>query len=263
MHPDENLPKSEIFVGFYNQLKMFCVNKPLNIITDDKLNESEYILGCHNNRWYLAYKETQNIEMAKSFIKEFVCAIIEQTPQERIIDICNDIVNNIEVISSNVHSNLKAEFNYNNSNRVIAKTAFNCLAYLKGSDFMLRSEFNPMREAIYNGEDMNKHFDVMAYDTDNDLGDNKRVFGDIFRKIESSLPQRLLNEHYHCIFFFKAMNKQKCAIGLYGFDRPYILNLAKNPTETVFDAFICDWRNEKEMNLINYIAQTINKSESI
>jgi len=252
LQPKEDVTHDKLFINFLDQLKSLCVDKPVNVIPNDRLSESEYILGFHSGKWYIAYNPIQNVETVVQGMSQFVSAVIEQTPNEKVNEM-REGIKNLSIHSSQITMDMSTKFNVNDYYRILAKIALNCLAHLKGDDFVLQSEFDSIRKAIYNGEAMGKYFDQMIYNTKNIFDKEQGSFGDIFRHTESQIGQNLLSDHYHCIFFFSVLGKQKCAIGLYGFDRPHILNLAEATTEPVFDAFICNWRTETEMDLLSYI----------
>ena len=243
LRPREDTNNDRLLANFVGQIKAFSVDKPINIITSDRLNDYEYILGIHNNKQYIAYNPTYNIETVKQEMIRFVSAFVEQMTVDKINEMCQG-ANNPEINSSQVTMDMTATFNLNDRYRVLAKIALNSLAYLRGQDFVLTREFDPIRKAIYSGEGMAEYFDQMSY---------QESFGDILRDSEAQIEQKILSDHYHCISFFSALGKQKCAVELYGSDRPHIINLAETIKKPVFDVFICDWRTEVEMNLIDYI----------
>ena len=248
--PSDNLSNSELLVEFWTQLEELCqMPQRINIIQSDKLEKSVYILGYHNRQWHLAIETTICTDKAREYACCSVKCMLEAKKNNK-VDMPRS-VDDVAITASQVMSNYLMEFDNNDRYRIIAKTAFNCLAHLAGSKYVLGADFDPIRKAIYEGEDMHGYFDLMNYDNRN----NTSSFSDIFKTYDTHRNQKL-GDQYHGILFFGAMDKQKCAVGFYGLERPHIVNLARISEKTYFGGFFCDWRARKEIDLIEYITTT-------
>ncbi|MGC4102356.1 hypothetical protein [Ferruginibacter sp.] len=135
-------------------------------------------------------------------------------------------------------SNGKAKFSFDYF-RLYGKMAFNFLAFLKGSEFVLSKEFDPPRQWIVTGGD-NKFASL-----------NKDNYSPV-KEIGINLPVAC-----HYILIFKLENKLVASVYLYE-ALSVVIELHSNFTQNFStDGFICDWKNRKEYRLFEYIAQKI------
>ena len=109
------------------------------VLIGEKLN-SRAILGYHENKWYLAVPNNESVEMCKQ--------MVESTLLRAADFLKNDIVESISQVSADI----KGCFD-ENYYRVIAKVAFNYLAYICGQEVALRDDFDGIRNYILNGGD--------------------------------------------------------------------------------------------------------------
>jgi len=109
-----------------------------NIIINDKM-QSKALLGFHENKWYLAMPNKESQGRCDDIINTLIQAqSIEKTNQETHT---SQVAFDIPVV---------VDENYY---RVIAKIAFNYLACICGQEFVLRDEFDSIRNYILNGGD--------------------------------------------------------------------------------------------------------------
>ncbi|MCL2361729.1 MAG: hypothetical protein FWC73_07960 [Defluviitaleaceae bacterium] len=249
--PTSNLSNREVLAVFFDALREINSATDVCVIPDERLEKSEYIFGHYDDKWNLVLNPIHCTDKAKKYVTNFVIRMFEAVENNKFIMPFN--IDDVAITQSQVSTNITLEFNYNDRYRVIAKIAFNGLAHLMGSKFVLQSNFDPIRRAIYIGESMSCFFDAMDYDKN----DSEGSFSDFITKYDAVRGQKL-GDQYHGLLFFKVMNKLKCAVGLYGLDRPHIINLAENINDSVFDVFLCDWRNKQEMSMIEYITSSMN-----
>ena len=122
-----------------------------------------------------SYFENQGVDLsdAKSFIilgsiKDIIKEMIEKGYEPQIQEM-NEIIEH--------EINAKYSWPIENSFRGIAKIAFNYLAYWKGSVYVLRPEFDMIREFIYSGKTRNE---VPVFPSSNPiLKNSKQPFGHI------------------------------------------------------------------------------------
>jgi len=248
--PDDIRSHNELFEGLISELKSLKQSTEMHVILCNKLEYNDYILGYHKSMWYLAINPNQCEETAKDYVYMFAKHIPEAHKNDKFIIQQN--ISSTKITESQVQTSIKLEFNVNDYLRVIAKIAFNCLAHRKGRNFVHHHCFDPIRQAIYDGNEMFNFFELMDYSRKN----NSQSFSDIFKHLDL-LRNEKMGDQYHCILFFQVMGKLKCAVGLYGLYAPYIINLAENINISYIDGFFCDWRGRKEMTMTEYISAVI------
>lgn len=119
--------------------------------------------------------------------------------------------------------------------RVFGKIAFNVLAHIKGKDYVLDDDFDKCREWIM-GKDDPDYNGILPF-LDN-IGSLKEIF-----------PE----QSHWCILF--NVKGDLCAIVcLYSIFKRYIV-LAKGRGKDIryIDGMVCDWKNNKEYRLTDYI----------
>ena len=131
-----------------------------------------------------------------------------------------------------------------NTNRVFAKTAFNCLCYLKGVDFVNNENFDNFRNWIVTGEGHSENWineDIIATP---DIVD-------------------IMPTHAHwCLF--TVVNQKVCAVVcFYGhWTRKFELGMLPEGQQLPLLGYICDFQNHEEYSLpeyISYVAQENHK----
>jgi len=253
--PNNDINNNDNFYSFWNKLQNLINVIAIEMIISTELNETEFILGCHKDKWYLAMSETQCSNKYKNHVITFVKQMIKAHE-------CNAFVLPIHELE-NAKPNLfqtsmsyQFAFNYEDRYRVIAKIAFNGLAHLMGNTHVLKHEYDPIRNAIYQGNDMHRFFDMMNYSSE------CNSFEDIFRCFDT-IQNKTLGEWFHGLIYFGAMGNQKCAVGLYGLKRPHIINLAKNIYNPFFGGFFCNWKEKQEMDMMEYINVLLNNPTNV
>ena len=143
----------------------------------------------------------------------------------------------------------KFKFNIIECYRVYAKIAFNCLAKLKGQEFVLQDKFDNIRNAILTGKN------ILHYvSTPN---------SEVAKEISSIL--KLNKEHF--VFFTTEDNVLMGHVTLYGGMSTFGIILSENlsPQDNVnIDSigYVCDWENKQELTLTEYILNVFIKKQN-
>ncbi|MCD9576791.1 hypothetical protein [Flavobacterium soyae] len=156
--------------------------------------------------------------------------------QTLVNEISNTLNNSINplLISSQVrtHQSAKVDSNYY---RCCAKIAFNFLAFCSGKDFVLNSKFNTLRDWIVNG------------------GKNEFVY--ILHPNKTSTLK--FPEDSHQIRIFVVDGNLVANITFYDKFNNLVILCRNFNKKFKIKGLICDWKNEKEYELYEYIAQSI------
>ena len=138
-------------------------------------------------------------------------------------------------------SQLKAKFDVEHF-RIHAKIAFNALAYLKGSDFVLDDRFDRLRSWITNG------------------GTNSFAYYNnlppVFLEDEGKTPRNI-----HYVMFTVIENVLMAQVGFYGALKSDIL-LCDNFSEKIVDGIICDWTNHRDLTFVDFLNEYEQKARN-
>ncbi len=129
--------------------------------------------------------------------------------------------------------------------RMYAKVAMNVLAHLKGEVYACHSNFDDIRKWIISGESSIDYFSLP----------------DVHATPNTFLMEKVPDQSHWCILTSRE-NDLVAAVCFYNSHIRYF-NFGKLPDELVFfpDGFICDWKNNNEYTLIQFI-DTITVRES-
>lgn len=194
-------------------------------INDNRISTDEFLLGTDNKRWYLAKHQSRGIT--------------------DLLEIVGRIINSLDAGSlepkyqiSQMTSHQSMAFNIESYFRVCSKIVFNFLALSKGQDFVLKEEFDPIRNWILNGGE-NVFVQLI------DKGGKPELFGGI--------PFPYLS---HKIMITQIQDKLIGFISFFGANFETIVKLTENlkSNDFVLDGFICDWKNKKEYRLMEFIS---------
>lgn len=224
-------PQIDEISRFLLDLKEKYDPQKVNVIEETNLSSTIIHLGYLDKnfnknwkcgRWYLAISDKNCEKEAKEIISEII----------QNLQISNE---KIEYGSGQVSYKPRVHFNKKNYYRICAKIAFNFLAYSKGSEFALRDIFDPIRNWIVSGE-----------------GENTFVYTN--SDIEAIFSVYRLPNLAHTIVILKSpYNELICLLKLYG-NLNCVIRLCSNYNdEFIIDGMICDWKNQKEYSLAEYI----------
>lgn len=218
-------------VHFIEELENF--DGKYYLIIEDNIPSNQVILGKFKGKWYLAARDSN--------INYSICDIIRKVVKQSTI-----MEEQPKYSSSQTTSHMPLSFNREKNFRVCAKIVFNFLAFSQGTEFVLHERFDKIREWIVRGG-VNEFVDWL---------DKRDLIGNIFDKLP--FPQQS-----HRIFITKEANHLVGRLSLYGESFKTIILLCDNFTETFnIDGFICDWKNKKEYNILEYINSLTQKKKN-
>lgn len=216
-------------IGLFKvQLKSYDDNTKFELI---RTSEDSFInkisLGFINKRFYVGAHNQLSEKQIRNYLKGFL-----------------DTFNNSSSESYNIrHEKKEALIEYQSyftvnimeCMQVSAKIAFNCLACIKGQNFVLRKEFNEIRHAIVTGENIKQYVNLCP--PEDNCAD---VLG-------------LFNEEHFAIF----TQNNRGIVGHIGFfgGNPLFVILFSNSVLHDFGygvkVYICDWK-QKEEKILNF-----------
>lgn len=220
---------------FYKNLSKF--NGEFLKIYDSRIKKGSYILGIRDKKWYLAISE---VEIDVSEVKNNICKLIKYFLENH--QAKNELeLNNIEIETSQVTANYQYTFSISDSFRIYAKIAFNCLAKLKGNDYVIDSKFDNIRSAILTGEMIE---DLVSLNTaENALLNIDIQFND----------KSILGKQSHYVIFFVKDQNLIGIVSLFGMKIYVAVKLCENCFDNFTDGYICDWEHKKEYTFLEYV----------
>lgn len=227
------------------------------MIREEGLAENEIILGQAGNRWYLVARPEIDEEKLKAETVKKIRLLVSAYEQEMLnqsaisdeekIPSGIDGFGNLCVEKSQVTSDMHQMIDMHAYMRVVAKIAFNCLAEVCGRNYVMQAKFDPIREAILTGEEIDhvvffqerdkKHMEVLE-----SLG-NAKGFG-VWR---------------HTVIITWTEDRLVAEVMLYGTSSPMLVILAQENCRDfgIMDGYVCDWENHREMRFMDYIEKTV------
>ncbi len=203
-------------------------------IKSDVIPDDTILLGYKDKCWHLGISKKQNLELIKAMVLKAVQKLIAN------LEKFNEQYKESELTSNQVTASFEIMFNFEDVFRVYAKIAFNALASIKGQEYVLKSEFDDIRNAILEGED------ILSYVT---IADGKNAQKEITDRFSDRVS---IGDKCHSVVF---CTLNKCLYGfvsLYGTDHPIAVKLGTISTNVV-DMYLCDWQNKKDYKLIDYV----------
>lgn len=211
-------------------------NSQIKVITDNSLPTDIILFGIDENsrtkyKYFFSKNEANPINPSSSVMYELF-KNIEMRDQ------------NLNVLNYQPKVHSKHTFDLEHF-RICGKIAINYLAHLKGKEHVLGSQFDDVRNWI-------------AYGGDNNFATWDKLNTDPIAKVLGSSP-----EHYHFISIRKVDNLLVANVLLYAPFMATQIILSKdfqgnfNP-----ESFICDWKNQKEFGLMEYLATELHKQET-
>lgn len=235
--------------GWFEKLEQYD-NRP-RILREEKLPEGTLILGQEGKQWYLAaapgkadeeLKEDMKKELAllKSYYKgegqEELASSLESARKER----------------SQVTAAIHQAFNIDEYFQVIAKIAFNCLAELRGQDYVLQEKFDEIREAVLTGKEIESLVKLAGEE-----GREKQ--GKPEEKLEKIAEERGFGIWRHTVTISRIPQGLIAIVCLYGSASPAMVWLSKEDCREFgeIDGFICDWENKRELHFLDFVAELV------
>lgn len=207
--------------NFTSQLGKY--DNKYSLYEDERFAEDEFVLGLHDNKWYLGLSNPSLITEIQGCIKR----LLEQTPFD-------NQTPQYGKSQTRVNQTIRMDEAYF---RVCAKIVFNYLAFVKGQDFVLREEFNPIRNWIVNGGE--ELFATLLEKKTN----NKSIFDPM-----------LFPEKAHKLMILQEGSHLMAYISFYGYGFETTVHLSDNFQEPFeVEGFICNWEDRKEYSLKEFL----------
>lgn len=200
------------------------------IRSDDPLMKNRICIGIAQKKIYLGFHE----KMSKGDAREYMEMILRLAMENR-LKVPTDL--SMELKKHKVEYKKKLAFIIDSIQRVYAKMAFNTLALIKGQEFVLREEFDPLREAIATGTNIQKYVSLPE------------------TTCSVQVAKLLRFKHKEHFIFLKKERKALYGIViLYGGSSSVMVKLAGNWKEGFESCgFICDWMDKEEFLLDEFI----------
>lgn len=190
-------------------------------------------LGNYQNTWYVAtsFKVQPNLDFFAADMLPILYELREKLKNDRDAfkpEYMDNMVFKFEK---------KIEMNFSALGFLYLKTAFNALAFFKGSEYVMNNIFDEIRETVLSIGDSRKFIQ------------SKEDFE--YPEVESYI-EKFPNKAHYVILFSKDKILNAC-VSFYG-ESPAIIELANNYKEEFFmDGLICDWENTEETRLEKWI----------
>lgn len=214
------------------------------VIKDKGLPSDKFLLGYQDSRWYLGMSENLNGETTKQAIFEFITRMTEAHTVDELLS-----KGQMGKSLHQVHSQFSIQANLYDIMRVYAKIAVNCLARLRGQDFILNEAFDGIKDAILTGV----HIDDYVR-----IHNGPSTLKSVFRQFEGRFT---LGRNFHSTVIVYSDGCLYAEVALYGADNPYIIKLGQFGDYSCTDCYICDWENGVEYTLIDCVLQICKQDE--
>lgn len=219
---------------FFDRLKSY--SGEAIILKEECIGLNRALLGYHNGKWFLAFHPQEDEENVRDKAVR-VAKLVAGEPQRL------QQTAQVKASSEQVTVHYKHCMDLKDYYRVIAKIAFNTMAYLYGREAVLAECFDDIRQAILTGE----RIDEFVRFTNEE--DSMRVF-------EKLNYQDILGKDAHWVICVRMQECYMALVYLYGIKRSMMVILAKQSVPFHWqspDGFVCDWQNKKEYRLIEVI----------
>lgn len=221
-------PKNGDFLKQFEKLirDIECNFNKRRIVNGKYFEEIKFILGSHKGKIYFYGDETLE--------------------EQSLLELVNKVKNNQSIDQSKtrrksqqITMDMRKEFNIEYYARMYSKIAFNFLAHVKGSEYVLNSRFDPIREYILYG------------------GDN-RFATFTSTKQEKKSKRWGLPEKSHFVSIQKANSILFAYVSLYDGMHEMIITLCDDIDNSFKQSWpvglICDWEHRKEYTLLEFIS---------
>lgn len=240
-----SLSKPDIVKKFCNSIFALFEHSPrFNLIsTEQEGMKNHLILGFAGNYLYMGYHEDLNkenvIQLGKDLIKLLKTAVSHHAFQQGKICCQKDYITGL----------YHYEFHLSVICCVYAKIAFNALAALTDQGFMQNPGFNPLRNAILTGNNIESMVRLLP---ENNLKGRNSI-----NYIGKELN---LGKFSHTIYFANIKEKLCCLICLYGTVLPVAVEMGKvQLPNRELDAYICDWQHQREGKFTDFLHEWAEK----
>lgn len=242
--PDKQMPRENQIRQMWKRLRLF--DGKVCIIKNKTIPKDIVLLGYQDDKWYLGLSEQQNGEIVKNAIHAFITKMSTSHSVEDLLD-----KGQVGQTEHQVHAEFTVQANLYDIMRVYAKIAVNCLARLKGHDYVMDPAFDGVKHAILTGENIKDY--VIPQNAPNTL---KTVFAQFGERLT-------LGSKFHSATIFCNNGTLYSEVAIYGYDNSYLIKLGKASEYGFMDCYICDWENNTEYTLIDCVIQICNCDEEV
>ena len=224
--------------------KLGSYNGNACIVKDKSLPADIILIGYQDSKWYLGISANLNGETVKKDLHEFITKMIVRNPVEELL-----AKGQKGRSVHQIHSQFEIEVRIYDILRVYAKIAVNCLAHLKGHEFIMNKAFDGIKSAILTGIQIEDY--VWIYN-------GPSTVKTVFKQFEERFT---LGAHHHSTTIFYKDGHLYAEIALYGADNRYFVKLGKAGDYSFTDLYICDWENGTEYTLADCVLKICRHDE--
>lgn len=225
------------------------------ILRDEKLPEQELILGQEGKRWYLATAPGKKDEELKEDIKKELAFLKLYYKKEGQGELAKSL-ESIRKEKSQVTAAIHQAFDIDEYFQVIAKIAFNCLAELRGQDYVLQEKFDEIREAILTGQEIENLVKLVGDEAGEEQGKQRG-------KLEKMAENKGFGIWRHTVTISRIPQGLIAVVCLYGSASPVMVWLSREDCCEFgeIDGFVCDWENKRELRFLDFIVELVGDPE--
>ena len=231
--PDHKISQEDQIRMFWEDLRSF--SGEFSCIENDTLPPHTYLLGFKDKRWYLGIGKGECAALIRPHLVTLVAKMAALEAEKSLPK------SKIATASHQVHSSFSIKANLFDISRVTAKIALNCLAILKGRDFVLSENFSDIKCAILTGERISQYVRITE-------GPNPIL--DLLKPIPHGIS---IGEKCHSTVFIQKEGILYGIVSLFGSINPYMVQLGNVPRCSFVDFYICDWENKKDYTMIDCV----------
>lgn len=212
---------------FISILNQFGEQTKYVTLTSKDISPDEVLVGYHKGKYYIAFhpskKDCYHIEKEIKVFLSYSDAVLN--------------VNSMREEQTHVKMGFQLQETPETS-RMCAKILLNTTAYLYGKEFAERPEFDEVRAWILHGLHSEKFCRLPS------------------AVEEAEVLHKIVPEKSHWCQFGMIQNQFVGVLCLYGFWQ-WVIPLAQfdEPPIHEANAFICDWKNQKDYKLLDYILE--------
>lgn len=212
---------------FISALNNFDEHTKYVTLTSKDISPSEVLVGYHKGKYYIAshpsQKDSYHIEKEIKVFLSYSDAVLN--------------AKNMREEQTHVKMGFQLQETPETS-RMCAKILLNATAYLHGKEFAERPEFDEVRAWILHGNHSEKFCRLPS------------------AVEEAEVLHKIVPEKSHWCQFGMIQNQFVGVLCLYGFWQ-WAIPLARfdEPPIHEVNAFICDWKNQKDYKLLDYILE--------
>ncbi len=236
---------AEAMTYFSNLVKSSKGNVRIVRENDDSLKNC-YILGIDGKALYIGVHENCSDQEAEAKTEEIKSWILKNSDNMNI----DESDNLPEYHSGLANMDIRLKIDIRSMYIVLGKIVFNCLAMIKGQEFVLDARFDGFRNAILNENVMRNYF-IPAEKGQKPNG--------LEKSIEPLLQYLQLSPLSHGVIFLKISGNIGAIVFLYGSPTGIFISLEKT-WDSFFiqdinfcDDYFCDWQNGREGSLTDFL----------